>query len=131
MAKNSGFPMGGVEDTGVEAALPKVAGGPLEGVAIFGILAVQVHHETGNGLAAITDGDEMEVIAEEDISGDAHVPFFTAVSTRVRKCWRSARRVPFRTDHGPEPPTPPSDPTVSSTHGGADGMVFLALFTAL
>ena len=43
------FPMGGVEDTGVEAALPKVASGPLEGVAIFGILAVHVHHENGNG----------------------------------------------------------------------------------
>ena len=94
MAKNSGFPMGGVEDTGVEAALPKVAGGPLEGVAIFGILAVQVHHETGNGLAAITDGDQMEVIAEEDISGDAHVPFLTAVSTRVRKCWHGGPSAP-------------------------------------
>jgi len=45
----SGLPMGIVEDAGVETVLPNVpygaTGGALGGIAVGGVLAVQIHHE--------------------------------------------------------------------------------------
>ena len=61
------FPVGVIQHAGIEAPLPQVTGLPVEPVTVNGILAVDVHHEPGDGLGAVADGDQMEVIPHERI----------------------------------------------------------------
>ena len=47
----------------------------LGGVAVGGVLAVDVHHEQGDGVRAITDGDEVKVIGHEGVRGNSDAAF--------------------------------------------------------
>ena len=66
-----GGPVGVVEDAGEEAPLPEVAAPFLSGVAVAGVLAIDVHHEEGDGVRAIAGGDQVEVVGHERVRGDA------------------------------------------------------------
>ena len=44
-------------------------------MAVGGVLAVDVHHKEGDGVRAIAGGDEVEVIRDEGVSGDAYAAF--------------------------------------------------------
>ena len=59
-----GGPMVVVEDAGEETTLPEMTAKFLGGVAVGGVLAVDVHHEQGDGVRAITGGDEVKVIGQ-------------------------------------------------------------------
>ena len=70
-----GGPMVVVEDAGEETTLPEMTAKFLGGVAVGGVLAVDVHHEQGDGVRAITGVDEVEVIRQEGVSGDVYAAF--------------------------------------------------------
>ena len=70
-----GGPMVVVKNAGEEAALPEMTAKFLGGVAVGGVLAVDVHHKEGDGVGAITGDDEVEVIRHQGISGDANAAF--------------------------------------------------------
>ena len=44
----------------------------MDGVAISGVEAAQVHHKERNGVGLVPDGDQMEVIRHKGVGGDAH-----------------------------------------------------------
>ena len=79
----SGGPVVGIEHGGVEAALPEVASVAVDGIAIGGVEAAQVHHEKRNGIGLVADGDQMEVIRTPQRS-------WLRAASRSRKYWRSA-----------------------------------------
>ncbi len=93
-----GGPMVVVEDAGEEATLPEMTAKFLGGVAVGGVLPVDVHHEQGNGVRAVGDGDEVEVNGHEGVSGDVSAAVRTPRSSlcvsrrlrRLRKWSRSA-----------------------------------------
>ena len=64
-----------VEDAGEETTLPEMTAKFLGGVAVGGVLAVDVHHEQGDGVRAITGGDEVKVIGHQGVSGNADAAF--------------------------------------------------------
>ena len=57
-----GGPMVVVEHAGKETALPEMAAKFLDGVAVGGVLAVDVHHEEGDRIRAIASDNEVKVI---------------------------------------------------------------------
>ena len=70
------MPMGVVQNAGVETVLPNVAGGALRGIAVGGVLAVQVHHEERDGIGPVTDGDQVKVIGHQGVGGDPNLALF-------------------------------------------------------
>ena len=87
-----GGPLVVVKNAGKEAALPEMTAKFLGGVAVGGVLAVDIHHKEGDGIRAIASGDEVEVIRHQGISGDANAAFlamrFEEASVRDRRRWR-------------------------------------------
>ena len=81
----SGGPVGGIEHGGVEATLPEMAGVAMDGVAIGGVEAAQVHHKERNGVGLVPDGDQMEVIRHEGLGGDAHGTLLAAGGEEVEE----------------------------------------------
>ena len=75
----------GPEHGGVEAALPEVASVAVDGIAIGGVEAAQVHHEERNGIGLVADGDQMEVIRHEGVGGDAHAALLAAGGQQVEE----------------------------------------------
>ena len=57
-----GGPMVVVEHAGKETTLPEMAAKFLDGVAVGGVLAVDVHHEEGDRIRAIASDNEVKVI---------------------------------------------------------------------
>ena len=64
-----------VEDAGEETTLPKMTAKFLGGVAVGRVLAVDVHHEQGDGVGAIANDNEVKVVRHEGVSGDAYTAF--------------------------------------------------------
>ena len=79
------FPVRGVQHAGVEASLPEVAGGAADGIAVGGVLAVEVHHEERDGVGAVTDGDLVVVIGHHDVASDADFAFFAEGAEEVEE----------------------------------------------
>ena len=71
----SGLPMR-ILDAGADTGLPNVAADALRGVAVRGILAVQVHHEKRDGIGPVADGDEVKVIGHYGVCGDPNLALF-------------------------------------------------------
>ena len=70
-----GGPMVIVKNAGKETALPEMTAKFLGGVAVGGVLAINVHHKEGDGVGAITGDDEVEVIRHQGVRGDADAAF--------------------------------------------------------
>ena len=60
--------------------LPNVAngatGGALRGIAVGGVLAIQIHHEERDGIGPVADGDEVKVIGHFGVGGDPNLALF-------------------------------------------------------
>ena len=54
--------MGGIAHGVVEAALTHVAGVAVDGVAIRGVDAAEVHHKERNGVGLVPDGDQIKTL---------------------------------------------------------------------
>ena len=80
-----GGPVGRIEHGGVEAALPEVTGVAVDGIAIGGVEAAQVHHKERDGVGLVPDGDQMEVIRHERVGGDAHGALLAAGGDEVEE----------------------------------------------
>ena len=64
-----------VKNAGKETALPEMTAKFLGGVAVGGVLAVDVHHEEGDSVGAIANDNEVKVVRHEGISGNADASF--------------------------------------------------------
>ena len=65
-----------VEDAGVETVLTNVASGALGGIAVGGVLAIQVHHE---------ERDQMKVMGQQGVGGDPNLALFAERADEVRE----------------------------------------------
>ena len=48
----------------------------MRGIAVSGVLAVQVHHEERDGIGPVADGDQVKVIGHQGVGGDPNLAFF-------------------------------------------------------
>jgi len=74
-----------VEDAGVETVLTNVASGALGGIAVGGVLAIQVHHEERDGIGPVADGDQMKVMGHQGNAATRTWRSSLSVPTRLRK----------------------------------------------
>ncbi len=81
--------MGVVQNARVETVLPNVAngatGGALRGIAVGGVLAIQIHHEERDGVGPVADGDQVEVIGHQGVGGDPNLALFAERAEQVEK----------------------------------------------
>ena len=57
----------------------------MDGVAIGGVEAAEVHHKERNGVGLVPDGDQMEVIRHKGVGGDAHPALLAAGGEEVEE----------------------------------------------
>ena len=57
----------------------------MDGVAISGVEAAQVHHKERNGVGLVPYGDQMEVIRHQGVGGDAHAALLAAGGEEVEE----------------------------------------------
>ena len=88
-----GGPMVVVEYAGEETTLPKITAKFFGGVAVGRVLAVDVHHEQGDGVRAITGGDEVKVIGHEGVRGNADAAFLAMRFKEAEEVFAIRRRL--------------------------------------
>ena len=48
----------------------------MRGIAVDGVLAIQIHHEERDGIGPVADGDEVKVIGHFGVGGDPNLALF-------------------------------------------------------